>query len=62
MAKEFLVMGDLNINYNKLVYGSVFGVNDSLPGNWINASCVGSQFDIDQEGPGNIDYCGKPMR
>lgn len=25
------------------------------------STTTGSQFDVDAEGPGKIDYCGKPM-
>lgn len=64
MAKSYLVRGDLWVKYNNRVYGLWFGrdVSSSPPEPWVKASCIGSQFDVDQKGPGEIDHCGNPMR
>ncbi len=64
MAKAFLMRGDLFLRQERNIGGLWFGlpVSDDPPGDWYYASCIGSQFDIDQERPGRIDYCGNPMR
>jgi hypothetical protein len=64
LAHSYLVRGDLTVAFNRTVSGLWLGldVGRSPPGQWVESSCIGSQFDIDQEGPGQIDYCGNPMR
>ena len=62
MARPFLVRGDLDISIEKKISRSSLGSTGQLPpSGWVTASCVGSQFDVDQDGSGNIDYCGNPM-
>ncbi len=63
-ARRFIVRGDYTYTSNLENIGGpgiFFDVN-SPPEDWVLTSCIGSQFDIDAEGPGTIDYCGNPMR
>jgi hypothetical protein len=64
LAKPFIVRGDLFVDFNQTISSGLFGFGGGAnpPNGWVNASCIGSQFDIDQEGPGQVDYCGNPMR
>ncbi len=63
-ARSYINRGDyIYQNTQKDIGGPGWFFNaNKPPSDWILASCVGSQFDIDQEGPGTVDYCGNPMR
>ncbi len=63
-ARSFIARGDHTYTKELTDIGApnVFFNANEPPGNWVNASCIGSQFDIDGSGPGTIDYCGNPMR
>ena len=63
-ARSYVIRGDYTYRANRYGVGGPgwFFDPNSPPSDWVLTSCIGSQFDIDAEGPGAIDYCGNPMR
>lgn len=63
-AKSYVVRGDYTYSDNQNGVGGPgwFFDPNNPPSDWVLTSCIGSQFDVDAEGPGTIDYCGNPMR
>jgi len=63
-AKGYIARGDYTYtaNLNNIGGPGWFFDANNPPSGWLKTSCIGSQFDIDNEGPGTVDYCGKPMR
>jgi len=63
-AKSYINRGDYSYTDTQNgVWGpGWFFDSNNPPSGWLLASCIGSQFDKDQEGPGTVDYCGNPMR
>lgn len=59
-AANFVIRGDYSYEETMTVWASK--PSSDLPGDWVPTSCTGSQFDIDAEGPGTMDYCGNQMR
>jgi hypothetical protein len=63
-AKSYIHRGDytyIDTRKNAGGPGWFFDANNP-PSPWLLTSCIGSQFDKDAEGPGQVDYCGKSMR
>ena len=63
-AKSYVNRGDYTYVDAQLNVGGpgwFFDANNP-PNPWLRTSCIGSQFDKDAEGSGQVDYCGKPMR
>ncbi|MBN1367100.1 MAG: RHS repeat-associated core domain-containing protein, partial [Dehalococcoidales bacterium] len=63
-AKSFIARGDYiyMLNLNNIQSPSLFFNPNNPPDKWVFTSCIGSKFDIDDNGPGLIDYCGKLMQ
>jgi hypothetical protein len=63
-AKSFIARGDYTYTdtQNNISGPGWFFDPNNPPSKWVYTSCIGSQFDIDAESAGSIDYCGNPMR
>lgn len=63
LAANFITRGDYSYTYERTLAKPLFGVSDDPPGEWVYASCIGSQFDVsDVTGVFGVDYCGNPLR
>lgn len=63
LAANFITRGDYSYTYEQTLAKPLFGVSDDPPGDWVYASCIGSQFDVsDVTGVSGVDYCGNPLR